>query len=461
MKTNPYVLICAMLMAVSAEVSAQQKLSVGPLLKTQWHSQSPYNNQCPKIGEEPCEAGSTAALMAMVMKYYRYPQTGRGNISYKLASSDVMVNYDFEKDHFDWENMLDDYYGVETTQMQLDAVGNLIASCGASVAMQYVKSGSTANAYNIPYALINTYGYNPNLVYYDRDYFSDEEWYKIVDRELDAGRPIMYGGQTTNDWRLRFIVDGRNEEGLYHVNWGLAHNATRTYNGYYNLDTLQLAVWTDGKIYSKTNYKFSEDQTMTCGICPTEQGVHEDVFYANTFSLANGVVKVDQTCDYALGPIYCRTTRSGGEVLVRDVLATVGVGLFDADFNYIQSLYGRTVKCKTSSNSLGNMSGNIRFDATIFEDGKKYYIAPYVLVDGENRPTRIRTWKGKTNHYLAEVENGQIKLSLMGDANGETSIRNIEKDASDYAVYTLSGIQIPHVRKSGVYIVNGKKYLSK
>ena len=53
---------------------------VGPLLETEWHQYSPFNNLCPN--QYP--AGSDVIAVAQIMKYYAHPDTGVVFKNYKI-----------------------------------------------------------------------------------------------------------------------------------------------------------------------------------------------------------------------------------------------------------------------------------------------------------------------------------------------------------------------------------------
>lgn len=435
---------------------------IPPIIKTEWNgNRSVYKAKCPVMDNDTCTAGIVAVAMAQVMNYYQYPERGKGSISYNNNSPSITISHNFEDDRFDWDNMLDDYYGVEATKEQIDAVSSLLFSCGVSVATDYHRSNdsrsSNANRNNIPYALINFFDYNPNLVAYERDYFSDEEWFDILNQELEAKRPVLYGGfSDDNKYATRVIVDGRDDNGLYHVNWGRLHNATRTGNGYYSLDILRMIVWENGINIMEDEMAYNHNQSMICRVYPSLLGVHEDVFYSDGFSIASMNVLLNESCGYALSDIYCKSTRSGEETTINYFMSNIAVGLFDANLNFIKTLSPVINKKCTCSNDpvLGPMSGSIRFDATDFQEGNQYYIAPYALVEGETVPTRIRTRHGATNHYLAEVKDGVVTLTLMGKAK-PSLVQTITLDDSVQSFCSNEDLDFTEVEGLKAYIATG------
>lgn len=405
----------------------KERVSIPPLLPTMWNgSRAPYKAMCPKVTTETqndtCVAGVGAVAMAQIMNFHKYPKEGNGSITYTTKTSGINISHDFTKDLFDWDNMLDDYYGIEATQNEQDAVARLMYSCGVSIGTNYTTSGATSEFYDVPYALINIYKYNPNLVAYSRNYFSDEEWYDIIDEELTQKRPIFYSGwKANNTTYLRFIVDGRDEEGLYHINWGEIHGK-RTFNGYYSLDILRQIIWEDGTVYKEYSEEdaYNHNQAMICRITPSLIGTHEDVFYAQAFTLKETNTSLNESIEYTLsGPIGCCSTRSAKTTFTNSFLTEIGIGIFDTDFKFIKNISDVVFANNyTTGKSLNiSHSSNIKIYTPTLEEGKQYYIAPYAIVDGEKEPTRIRTLHGDNDFYLATVKDGKVEFILKGKAD--------------------------------------------
>lgn len=54
----------------------------------------------------------------------------------------------------------------------------------------------------------------------------------MIQKELIAGRPVLYSGQSTAGGHA-FVLDGCDENDMYHFNWGWSGYA----NGYYSLSS--------------------------------------------------------------------------------------------------------------------------------------------------------------------------------------------------------------------------------
>jgi len=187
------------------------------MLTTKWDQLSPYNDLCPTDNNRRCVTGCVATAMAQVMNYHKWPQQGTGSVSYHSVTG-LDVSCDFSSITFDWENMLDTYNSYSSAQSR-QAVAQLMFACGASIYMNYGTGMSSSYSYNIPYALIDNFGYDTGTHTIDRKYYSSEEWEGIIYNELAANRPVIYGG-VANIGGHQFVCDGYSGDGMFHFNWG-------------------------------------------------------------------------------------------------------------------------------------------------------------------------------------------------------------------------------------------------
>ena len=242
--------------------NTQYETLVSPLLgNIKWNQGYPYNNLCPLItinGEqERTVTGCVATGMAQVMKYHQWPQKGIGSNSYITNTHKISLNVDFSKTTYDWENMTDTY-NYSSTEEQQTAVATLMYHCGVAVNMNYdLSSGS--NAHNMALALINNFGYNPDLQLINRDYYSRNEWANLLKMELDASRPVLYSGSSPSVGHL-FVCDGYNKDGLFHFNWGWAGAS----DGYFQLSALN--PMSQGIGGGNDGDGFNSDESIVVGI---------------------------------------------------------------------------------------------------------------------------------------------------------------------------------------------------
>ena len=260
-----------------------QQPKIAPLLgDIAWNQDPPYNKMCPKYkGAELSVTGCVATAMAQVMMYYKYPKELKADIpAYTTATNKLKVNAISKGEKYDWDNMLPTYTEGEYNTTQADAVAKLMFHCGAAVQMDY---GDSSGALLRPEDMSTYFGYDADLlqeVY--RSFYTLAEWKKILDRELEDKRPIIYGGVASNEDGHQFVCDGSDGEGLYHINWGWPGD----YDGYFDITLLDPEVRGTGAGTSANGY--NRDCSVIIGIAPDngsedEPLVKEHSLYADAY----------------------------------------------------------------------------------------------------------------------------------------------------------------------------------
>lgn len=246
--------------------SVETSSAVAPLLgNIEWDQTSPYNNMCPRYDSVHVAAtGCVATAMAQVMAYYKYPKQLKADIpGYVNRWNGIPMEIPTitrEEGVYDWDNMLPKYNKeANATQQQKDAVAKLMYHCGAAVRMSYgPESGAAVSSSK----LAKYFGYDADLMMdLSRSSFTLDKWMQIIDTELAAGRPVLYGGQSSDNGH-QFICDGKDENGLYHINWGWSGNQ----NAYFDLSILNPEKGGTGSGSAADG--FNRYCTMTIGIAP-------------------------------------------------------------------------------------------------------------------------------------------------------------------------------------------------
>lgn len=198
------------------------------LLQTaSWHQNSPYNAtvKTKLKTTKNVYAGCVATAMAIVLRHHQFPSTGKGTIpsytsvadreSYGVSETYSVPSTDIGSYTYNWSAM--------PLTGSSSAVADLIFHCGAMVQMTYSTKGSGANSADILPALIQYMSYSKGASEIYRYYYSDAEWLNMIKKEIDASRPIIYGGmdEQTEEGH-QFVLDGYNSDGYVHVNWGWA-----------------------------------------------------------------------------------------------------------------------------------------------------------------------------------------------------------------------------------------------
>lgn len=206
------------------------RASIPAMITTKWNQNAPYNKLLPSLGASYTDnyalaTGCVATAMAQVMKYHRYPTIGTGYNSY-TGINGLTFEANFGATTYDWNNMLDEYktnpsYSTDET----NAVATLMYHCGVAVNMAYGQietGGSGATSSAIPHALSTYFGYDKSAQHVERQYYTDEEWTDLVYSELQAHRPVLYGGQDAyGGGGHEFVCHGYNAtDNTFAINWG-------------------------------------------------------------------------------------------------------------------------------------------------------------------------------------------------------------------------------------------------
>lgn len=398
---------------------ARRAISVNPLVTTAWDQgnndsywvgENVYNKFCPMDGSKRSLTGCVATAMAQILYTHKQPYSlANKTVSYTTDSLGIELNENMSSIPLNWGDMLNSYKNKTSSKAQRDAVGYLMYACGLAVHMDYLSSGSGAADNNVPYALKEYFGYNDNMVYCERDYYTKEEWEDIIQSELQAGRPILYGGvNPLNDEGHAFVIDGCNSNGTYHINWGWGG----TDNGYFVLSTL-----------NADNYYVSE-QDMVIGISPSNVGTTTEQFFAESFSMNSLSFKIGSSILGKIVEPVCQcapvaTTITYG---ANKWTGNTGIAVFDTDFNLIKEYKWKNGTQETQIYGMGIYYNSnqvpVTFDSNTFKDGKEYYIAPYAKGINSSMVTRMRTKNGASDWYLAKVSGNTVTLTLMGTPGG-------------------------------------------
>ncbi len=234
--------------------------AVTPLMTTTWGQDAPYNNLCPIAtdGTGRCLTGCAATSTAQVLYYHKGPKSGMGQRTIYYPSGQttgVAISVDFEKEVYDWNNMIDVYSNGYTTA-EGDAVALLMRDLGVAADMSYgsdAQGGSGALHETLATGLQRYYGLT-DVHYLEREDYTEQAWMDIIYGQISQKMPIVYGGFTKSKEGHSFVFDGYDKDGLVHVNWGW----DGSHNGYYDVAILD----------PPAGYVFSQMQEMIININP-------------------------------------------------------------------------------------------------------------------------------------------------------------------------------------------------
>lgn len=242
--------------------------SIGPLLTTKWHQNSPYSILCPRINKESCLTGCVATAMAQIMNHHKWPaRTTRTIPAYTSNYEGVILDLDsIPVTPIDWNNMRD-VYSRFTRSRSDTAVANLMMLCGHASRMGYGTESSGAFETICTSAFTRFFGYDEQTVnLLARQNYNYADWRRIIYTELAGNRPVLYCGEGSPGGHA-FVCDGyKGNEDFFHINWGWGGYC----DGYFRLTLLDPYNKESTDIYSG----FGSRQTAIIGIQPDYSGTN-------------------------------------------------------------------------------------------------------------------------------------------------------------------------------------------
>lgn len=238
-----------------------------------WDQDFPYNNLCPEFQyfgrTYQAYTGCVATTMAIIMKYHEWPKRGTGTIEYTSESFGKKIELTLGDD-YNWGNMVDKYVylnGVQNwTDEQEYAVSKLMYHCAVVAQSDFTIEWTGAYPHLAMAGMIENFNYDVGAYMVYRSLYTDEEWHALMQKELDEGRPIFYGGMEMLGDGHQFVLDGYNSDNYFHVNWGWSGWG----NGFYLLSCLDAQDDGIGKNDPETG--FFHEQSAGIGLQKPQEG---------------------------------------------------------------------------------------------------------------------------------------------------------------------------------------------
>lgn len=285
--------------AQRAPLRAKAKYSIAPMLPTLWDQEAPYNGSCPEFFNMGTSAtGCVATAMAQVMYYHQWPAAttqqipayqcstiwgGLGQISVPAVAAGTPLA---------WDKMKPTYNANDEDTEACQAVATLMAACGASVHMNYANNangGSSAAITATADALVDYFDYSATTRKIHREDYSYAEWLELMYAELEAQRPVLYGGQSSGGGHA-FVVDGYDGEGLFHINWGWGGWC----NGYFALSVANPGSSSGtGASSTEDGYSYGQDAVIGIKKQDGETADHVVQMTASNFDVEGTILKAD------------------------------------------------------------------------------------------------------------------------------------------------------------------------
>lgn len=262
------------LIAAALSVSAQV---VNKLVTASWKQSTPFNDLCPK--QYP--AGCGAIAVGQILNLYKMPAHGYGTATIDGVQQDLTTWT------INWDNIRDSYSGSYTKEQGAE-IAKLIRLVGAALDMRYAADGSSPSQHSrMLWTLQHYLHISPDSRYLYRKNYTTEQWYGMIDEQLAAGHPVFYRGEYIDvDGKVvahMFVIDGKNADGLYHVNFG---HASSTQDKYVSLNYINQS----SSYYPGTNNVcYNHRQAMVINCYPVD-GLTDKDYKTQALMLDDGIV---------------------------------------------------------------------------------------------------------------------------------------------------------------------------
>ena len=242
-----------------------------------WHQGEPFNRLCPKDNGKETWAGCVPLAMCLVMNFFGHPAHGTGTLpSYDYSYYGMAYHVDSIKlgHPYEWDKFSNVNFNRKYTEEQANAVAILVRDVGAAGKSGYTVEGTESDFERIVPAVIEHFGYDPNVTQLSREFFSDEEWMDLIKADLQD-HPLIYAA-SSDDSGHAFVVDGYDKKNYLHVNWGWGPY----YIGYYALSAFTPSA--------DENFKYGH--TTVLGLVPDkgQGGSPEDFLFLSSGGGSDG-----------------------------------------------------------------------------------------------------------------------------------------------------------------------------
>lgn len=265
-------------------------IKVKPLLgDIKFDQGTPYNNICPTYINENgetyhCATGCVATALVQILAYWSLykdrpaqlvkdiPGYSRSGFvaDYRTGNTSTLnlPGVNKEEGQYDWGKVKYNYTVQPYTQSEADEIAKIMHHAGIALKMGY---GPESGAVGVSSFFVDYYGYDPDMaVDVDRNEVGTEEFCRLLDNELLAGRPVGLDGFTAGGGGHQFVCDGSDGKGLYHINWGWGGGC----DGFFDITILNPGS-NDGIGASQSKDGYSLWSTILVGVQP-DNGIKDE-----------------------------------------------------------------------------------------------------------------------------------------------------------------------------------------
>ena len=386
---------------------------VSPLLTCQWDQGAPYNLQCPTYGEDHCVTGCVATAMAQVMYYHKWPEVVNATLPSYMTAQSLYVD-ELPPTAFKWGKMKDEYVYDETGE-SADAVAELMRYCGQAVQMNYRLDESASTIFAS--VMTHYFGYGKTARNITRSTYSSIKWESIIYQELSNKRPVLYSGNSGSGGH-QFVIDGYDNKGLFHVNWGWGGYA----DGFFSLSILNPYGRGIGGGTSSNGYTMEQDAII--GLQPDKDALvgYSTLYCRGAYSYTSSYTRNSSSENFTNVGVYGQVMEYGIWDITFDhawVLCKDGEKIQELDVQ--KDLVLNTSYDSYNSSPIKTISANLSFGAEL-ADGV-YELRQMTSSPGANQWEFCQNTR--SDFLLAEISGNTLTLKSSDQLEGTIQVNDV------------------------------------
>lgn len=201
-----------------------------------WNQGEPYNRLSPVYRAGTSPSGCVATAISIVMRYYQWPDCGVGTtpaytIHYKnednpTLDQDMPIPANELGHMYDWKKLLMKYERGKYTEAQGDEVAKLMYDVGTVMSMGWGPGASGAVTGYSASRLPKYFKYGKGAMWIGDGMYTRKEWFALLRENLQIYGPMVGAGGGH-----AYVLDGYDNKGYFHLNYGWGGSA----DGYYYL----------------------------------------------------------------------------------------------------------------------------------------------------------------------------------------------------------------------------------
>ena len=216
------------------------RLPVDKIVESVRSQGDPFNRSCPYYTYETglttevrSLVGCVATAAEQVVSFWKWPSALKDSIAGFDTEHNGLISTIPAGTKIDFDNILPLYADGNYTDAQAQAVADLSYYLGVACHMDWAVGASGAQLYNLVKPIRDAFDYNYVRYICSYDY-SPRQWFRLLLKELEAGRPVVYAGYISSGGGHAFVIDGIDTDGYFHINWGYGGQ----YDGWFDLQVL-------------------------------------------------------------------------------------------------------------------------------------------------------------------------------------------------------------------------------